>query len=105
MKVLLRLADALSHVILISFMVLVILAAIVTSLLRYYLPQLDQYKQPVFEWLEQQSGWHVEAQSVSARWSTFKPDVSLTGVEIRHQQLQRMITLDTLRFETNLVKS
>lgn len=105
MKVLLRLADALSHVILISFMVLVILAAIVTSLLRYYLPQLDQYKQPVFEWLEQQSGWHVEAQSVSARWSTFKPDVSLTGVVIRHQQLQRMITLDTLRFEINLVKS
>lgn len=104
-KWLLRLADTLSHLILIGFMVAVITAAIATSLLRYYLPQLDDYKAPLFAWLQETADLEVQADRIDARWSAFKPDVTLNNLTVRHRLTGQSITLDKLRFEISIIKS
>lgn len=105
MRLLLKIADTVSHAILLMFMVSVIVLALITSLLRYYLPQADQYREQLLQLVSQQTRFTVQADKLEASWQAFRPDISLHNVVIEQDDFGRTVKLDFLRLEINIVRT
>ena len=105
MQFLLKLTDTVSRIILWGFALSVIFLAIMTSLLRYYLPQANHYREPLLELISKQSSYRIQAEEISAQWQFFKPDIRLQGVAIEQAISGQKISLDYLRVQVNIAKT
>lgn len=105
MQFLLKLTDTVSRIILWGFALSVIFLAIMTSLLRYYLPQANHYREPLLELISKQSSYRIQADEISAQWQFFKPDIRLQGVAIEQAISGQKISLDYLRVQVNIAKT
>lgn len=105
MRFLLKFTDIVSRIILWGFALSVILLAIMTSLLRYYLPQANQYREPLLALIASKTHYSVEADEINAQWQFFKPDIRLRGVSIEQATSGQKISLDYLRVQVNIAKT
>src|SRR5690554_1805054 len=105
MQFLLKLTDTVSRINLRGFALSVIFLAIMTSLLRYYLPQANHYREPLLELISKQSSYRIQAEEISAQWQFFKPDIRLQGVAIEQAISGQKISLDYLRVQVNIAKT
>lgn len=105
MHALLRALDKLAQLILYLFAFFVIVLAIMTSLLRYYLPKIDSYRQPLLTLASERTHWQVDASLINARWWQFRPSVELYDLYLNHNETGHQIKLDYLQLEVNIAKS
>lgn len=105
MLFLLRALDKLAQVVLYTFAVLVITLAVMTSLLRYYLPQIDLYRTDLLTFVSEKTQWQINAESITAQWRQFKPSVELHHLRLSHAETGHRINLDYLQLELNIAKS
>lgn len=102
----LKLLDYLSSFVLISFMVLVLLGAIVSSLFRYYLPQLENYQEEVLALINERSGdVQISAEKMTSAWHAFRPEFNLYGVQVKKAGWDDAIRLEKLSLDLDILKS
>lgn len=105
MSIGLKVTDLVAKTVLWLFASLVVLLAVMTSLLRYYLPQANDYQKALFELLSDKITWQIQAESVEAKWHSFRPDFRFTDITIQHPETGHHIQLNALRIELNIAKS
>lgn len=105
MHFMLKLADSLARLVLYAFVFIVISLAIMTSLLRYYLPQADQYRASLLSLLSEQSQWQVDAEQLEAKWQQFRPSLALYNAHLANEETGHRVNLAYLHIEVNIVKS
>ncbi len=106
MKVFLKFADILSHTVIMLFMVGVISTAIVSSLLRYYLPMADEYREVLLEQINSRSRHiSIDAEKIVSHWKPFKPGITFYGVSVKPEGMDRTIDLEKLQIEINVIES
>ncbi|MCC5879189.1 MAG: hypothetical protein JJU03_04785, partial [Idiomarina sp.] len=62
--------------------VLLVLAAVLLSVVRYTLPYLDNYREDIEVYVAEQIGQQVRIGSLSADWSSFGPSLVLQDLEL-----------------------
>lgn len=105
MHVLLRGLDKLAQLVLYLFALTAIVLAIMTSLLRYYLPKIDHYREPLLALVSEKTEWQVDTNLVNARWRQFRPSFELYDLHLIHNKTGHQVTLDYLQVEINIAKS
>lgn len=105
MSFLIAIANRLSHAILVVFMTLVIVLAVLTSLLRYYMPQADQYREKILHLISEQTGLTINASKLDAKWQSFRPDLRLENIVLNRDDDSYRVTLDYLQIEINIIKT
>ncbi|OAN16528.1 hypothetical protein A3K86_10170 [Photobacterium jeanii] len=61
---------------------LLVLASIAVSGLRLLLPQLNEYREPIRQWVSQQVDMDLAITRVEGHWRTFGPSLTLQGVRV-----------------------
>lgn len=106
MKFFLKFADILSHAVLILFMVVVISTAILSSLLRYYLPMADEYREDLLEQINIRSHRvSFDAEKIQSQWKPFKPGITFYGVSVKPEGMDSTIDLEKIQIEINIIES
>ena len=59
-----------------------VLAAIAISGLRFFLPQLNEYREPIRQWASEQAEMRLEVAHVEGRWQNLGPSLVLKGVSV-----------------------
>ncbi|KHT62599.1 membrane protein [Photobacterium gaetbulicola] len=59
-----------------------VLAAVAISGLRFYLPQLNDYREPIRQWASAQIDMDLEVELVEGHWRNFGPSLVLQGVKV-----------------------
>ncbi|MCW8330436.1 TIGR02099 family protein [Photobacterium sp. SDRW27] len=59
-----------------------VLAAIAISGLRFFLPQLNEYREPIRQWASEQAEMRLEIAHVEGYWRNLGPSLLLQGVEV-----------------------
>lgn len=105
-KQLLKSIDLLSHAVLVSFIISVLLVAAALSLLRHYLPNVNEYRSFLLEQVNARSnGLVIGASEIRSEWQFFQPELSLYGVSVRSSKLDEDLHLDKLDMKVNLIRS
>ncbi|RUO34016.1 YhdP family protein [Aliidiomarina soli] len=68
--------------------ILLVLAAVILSGVRYSLPYLDHYRSDIESLIEERYGQRVEIGALAADWSTFGPSLVLQDVSVTVDQAQ-----------------
>ena len=106
MKYIVKLIDIISHGILLLFMLLVIVTALLSSLFRYYLPNIDEHREVLLEAIEEYTGGiQVSADKISSSWDAFRPELNLYGVSVKKEGWENTLKLDKLSLEINFIQS
>lgn len=61
---------------------LLVLAAIAISALRFLLPQLNDYREPIRQWASAQAGMSLAVDHVEGQWRNLEPSLTLKGVSV-----------------------
>lgn len=61
---------------------LLVLAAIAISGLRLFLPQLNEFREPIRQWASEQAGMSLQIDSVEGHWRSIGPSLMLQGIDI-----------------------
>jgi len=61
---------------------MLVLAAIAISGLRFYLPQLNEYREPIRQWASEQADMSLEVAHVEGYWRNLGPSLVLQGVSV-----------------------
>ncbi|MEH6533995.1 MAG: DUF3971 domain-containing protein, partial [Photobacterium frigidiphilum] len=61
---------------------LLVLAAIAISGLRIFLPQLNEFREPIRQWASEQAGMSLQIDSVEGHWRSIGPSLMLQGIDI-----------------------
>lgn len=59
-----------------------VLAAVAISGLRFYLPQLNEYREPIRQWASEQIDMDLEVELVEGHWRNLGPSLVLQGVKV-----------------------
>ncbi|PSW09613.1 TIGR02099 family protein [Photobacterium rosenbergii] len=59
-----------------------VLAAVAISGLRFYLPQLNEYREPIRQWASEQIDMDLDLELVEGHWRNFGPSLVLQGVKV-----------------------
>ncbi|MGF1680633.1 YhdP family protein [Photobacterium minamisatsumaniensis] len=63
-------------------LILLVLAAIAITGLRLFLPQLNDYREPIRQWASSQANMQLEISHVEGHWLNFGPSLVLKGVGV-----------------------
>ncbi|UTV28036.1 YhdP family protein [Photobacterium atrarenae] len=63
-------------------LIILVLAAFAISGLRFFLPHLNEYREPIRQWVSQQAEMRLEVARVEGHWRNRGPSLVLQGVEI-----------------------
>ena len=69
---------------------LLVIAAILLSLARIFLPAVDEYKADIESWVSKQVGQQVEIATLDAAWYGLEPQLVLKGVRLLSQDRMEM---------------
>ncbi len=105
MKNLLKLIDVISHAILITFVFVVVFIAVASSLLRYYSPNINQYREGFLEQINARNNIVITAKEIQSEWNLFQPKISLYGVSVKSNKLDEDLYLEKLQIKLNFIKS
>lgn len=105
MSFLYRVFDKLALFILYTFTIAVITLAVISSFLRYYLPQIDHYREDLLALVAEKTAWQVDAKRISAQWRQFKPKFELYQLSLAQQESGHQVQLEYLKLELNIAKS
>ncbi|WP_299019216.1 YhdP family protein [uncultured Photobacterium sp.] len=61
---------------------MLVLAAIAISGLRFFLPQLNEYREPIRQWASEQAEMRLEIAHVEGHWRNLGPSLLLQGVSV-----------------------
>ena len=59
-----------------------VLAAVAISGLRFYLPQLNEYREPIRQWASEKIDMDLDLELVEGHWRNFGPSLVLQGVKV-----------------------
>ncbi|MGR5064802.1 YhdP family protein [Photobacterium sp. DNB22_13_2] len=59
-----------------------VLAAVAISGLRFYLPQLNEYREPIRQWVSEQADMDLDIELVEGHWRNLGPSLVLQGVKV-----------------------
>nr|WP_086938858.1 YhdP family protein [Thaumasiovibrio occultus] len=84
---------------------LVLLAVLVTSL-RFFLPQLDQFRQPISLWASRYSEVHIDSRALHGEWHNTGPALSIEGLAITQPGESRpLIAVESIELQLDLWRS
>lgn len=63
-------------------LIILVLAAFAISGLRFFLPHLNEYREPIRQWASQQAEMRLEVAHVAGHWRNLGPSLVLQGVEV-----------------------
>ena len=87
-------------------MTVVILVAILSSLLRYYLPMADNYREILLEEINSRSQHvSIDAERIQSQWKPFKPGITFYGVSVKPEGMDQTIDLEKIHVEINIIES
>jgi uncharacterized protein (TIGR02099 family) len=66
--------------------------AVLVSLTRLLLPQIDRYRQPIAEWVSRQVNQPVQFDTIGASWRGWTPVIELTNVRLQASEGERAVT-------------
>ncbi|MGF1758508.1 TIGR02099 family protein [Photobacterium sagamiensis] len=61
-------------------LILLVLAAIAISGLRLFLPQLNEFREPIRQWASEQADMSLQVDNVEGHWRSFGPSIQLQGI-------------------------
>ena len=106
MKVVVKIADIFSHSILVLFMLLVLFTAISSSLLRYYLPKADDYRDVILANINHRyPNNQFTAARIAADWHAFSPELKLFQASIINDKDGSRFDMGQMAIEIDLFKS
>ncbi|GAL06401.1 possible exported protein [Photobacterium aphoticum] len=83
-----------------------VLAAIAISGLRFILPQLNDYREPIRQWASEQAGLHLDIAHVEGHWRNFGPSLVLQGVSVTMPaQPDSVVKVGDVSFQLDLLSS
>ena len=102
----LKLVDMASHLVLLSFMMVILVVAVASSLLRHYAPNINDYRTYFLEQINaNDKGLVIDAKEIRSEWNLFRPEISLYGVSIKSNKLDENLHLDILDVKLNVMRS
>jgi uncharacterized protein (TIGR02099 family) len=105
-KILIKSIDFTSHTILVGFILAVLFIAVASSLLRHYLPNINEYRTFFLEQINQQSDTiTIDAKEISSEWNLFKPEIILHDVSLRSDKLDDDLHFKKLQIRFNFISS
>ncbi|NRB37637.1 MAG: TIGR02099 family protein [Pseudomonadales bacterium] len=105
-KLVLKLLDILSRLVMAIFITVVLVSAVVTAGLRYYLPQVDEYREAILEQLNNNAqGMVVTAEKIDSDWQPLRPALVFTNVSIQHPDWDKALALDSIALELDIAKT
>lgn len=101
-----KIVDVASHIILITFVVIIVTLAAATSLLRHFSPSINEFRKPLLEKINQNNAkLYIDATKIESKWDLFEPELTLYGVTVRSGNEMDDLHLEKLDIRINLVKS
>ena len=70
-----------------GFALSIIVLALAISVLRFSLPLLDEYNQPLVSLWNERSAFKLDVGSMSGTWHRLRPNITLSGVTVTHEQV------------------
>ena len=105
-KVILILLDIISRSIMGIFLLVVLLSALTTAALRYYLPQVDDYRESILAQLNANNrGIIVSAEKIQSDWRPFRPGLDFHAVSIQHKDWDKGLHVKELGLELDVVNT
>jgi uncharacterized protein (TIGR02099 family) len=71
---------------------LIVGTAVVVSLTRLLLPQIDRYREPIAQWVSRQVNQPVLFDTIGASWRGWTPVIELTNVRLQASEGERAVT-------------
>ncbi|WP_261857730.1 YhdP family protein [Photobacterium sanguinicancri] len=68
-------------------LIMLVLASIAVSGLRLLLPQLNEYREPIRQWVSAQVDMDLQIEQVEGHWRTFGPSLMLQGISVGSSDL------------------
>lgn len=72
--------------------VIVVGVALMVSVARLMLPRIDQYREPIAQWVSKQVDQPVQFDSIGASWRGWTPVIELTNVRLQSAEGERAVT-------------
>lgn len=72
--------------------IIVVSAAVVVSVVRLLLPDIDRYREPIAAWVSRQVAQPVEFDTIHASWRGWTPVVELNNVRLLNADRSKIIT-------------
>ncbi|MEJ2763900.1 YhdP family protein [Photobacterium sp. MCCC 1A19761] len=87
-------------------LMILVLAALAISGLRFFLPQLNDYREPIRQWASQEAEVRLEISHVEGHWRNRGPSLVLQGVEIAQaDKLASIIHVGDVEMQLDLLGS
>ncbi|MFD2178843.1 YhdP family protein [Veronia pacifica] len=84
---------------------LLLLVATATVSLRLLLPNINTFKGPIQEWIQQKSDFQVDFESATGHWRYLVPSLSLQQVTLASQTQKQVMSLAKLDLQLDLLAS
>lgn len=95
-----RILKGLYHFTVYAVGVLVLLAAVVVTLVRLFLPDIGIYRNEVEAWVSKYMGYPVVIHTIDANWQGWTPELTLTNIDLLNKAGTEEIThFDTARIQ------
>jgi len=95
-----RILKGLYHFTVYAVGVLVLLAAVLVTLVRLFLPDIGIYRNEVEAWVSKYMGYPVVIHSIDANWQGWTPELTLTNIDLLNKAGTEQIThFDTARVQ------
>lgn len=103
---LLRFVDILTKLIIVCFITLVILLATTISLVRYYLPLIENYHEDILELINSRvDNFDINAVSIRGNIDGFSPEIELYNVTVTAKGHDEVISVNELRLSIDLIRT
>lgn len=105
-RVALKSLDILARCVLNLFFLVVLISAVLSASVRYYLPKIDQYRETILAELnDNPRGVVVTADRINSEWRPFRPAIGLEGVSIKHPDWDKALDLQELVLELDIIQT